>query len=138
MAAGSYKQREHHLVFVNLSLVDHTVVDYDDAGTSAHTKWLPYTLRRPYLLCLALVSLILSVILVVLCWHFNKNDGLGNDDGSTRLLVAWRYTPTIIAVMFTQALVPTAEDIKGTEAFARAARPHLVKASFTLFYIPRV
>jgi hypothetical protein len=67
----------------------------------------------------SLGSLILSIALAVLCWYFNKSHGLGNDDGSTRLLVGWRYTHTIIAVFLTQAVVQTVEDVKRTEAFAR-------------------
>jgi hypothetical protein len=120
------------------TFADYSVVSYDATETSAHTRWSPYTLRRPYLVSLALVSIVLSIALAMLCWYSNKNHGLGNDDGSTRLLVGWRYTPTILAVSFTQAVVQTAEDIKRTEAFARMARPEPVQAYFTLFYIPRV
>jgi hypothetical protein len=69
------------------------------------------------------VSLILSVVLAVLCWYSNKSHGLGNDDGSTRLFIGWRYTPTIIAVLFTQALVQTAEGVERTEVFANTPLP---------------
>ncbi|KAH7095344.1 hypothetical protein FB567DRAFT_512389 [Paraphoma chrysanthemicola] len=101
-------------------------------------NWQPYTLRRPFLLTLALVSLSLAITLAVLCWYSAKNNGLGNDDGSTGLLFGWRYTPTLIAVLFTQALVATAEDVKRTEAFARMACSTPAMAKFTLSYIPRV
>jgi hypothetical protein len=100
--------------------------------------WLPYTLRRPFLVVLALVSLALSVILVALCWYSAKNHGLGKDDRSIGLLVGWRYTPTIIAVLFTQALVITAEDVKRTEAFARMACSKPISSRYTLSYIPKV
>jgi hypothetical protein len=50
----------------------------------------------------------------------------------------WRYTPTLIAVLFTQALVMIAEDIKRTEAFARLSQVESPTAKSTLFYIPKV
>ena len=46
--------------------------------------------------------------------------------------------PTIIAVIFTQAINMVAEDVKRTEAFARMAGPKPVAATYTLFYIPKV
>ncbi|KAH7085695.1 hypothetical protein BKA63DRAFT_575008, partial [Paraphoma chrysanthemicola] len=100
--------------------------------------WQPYTLRKPFLLILTLVSLSLALTLAVLCWYSAKNHGLGSDDGSTGLLFGWRYTPTLIAVLFTQALVATAEDVKRTEAFARMACSNPAMAKFTLSYIPKV
>jgi hypothetical protein len=100
--------------------------------------WSPCTLRRPFLVIMALISLSFSIILAVLCWFSAKNMGLGKDDGSRGLLVGWRYTPTIFAVLFTQALVMTAEDVKRTEAFARMSGSKPVQAKFTLLYIPKV
>jgi hypothetical protein len=87
---------------------------------------------------LALISLVLAIVLVALCWYSAKNHGLGKDDGSTSLLVGWRYTPTIIAVLFTQSCVIIAEDVKRTEAFARMASPEPIEAKFTLLYVPQV
>jgi hypothetical protein len=100
--------------------------------------WLPITLRRPFLVLLALILLLLAVILTVLCWYPAKHHGLGKDDGSLGLLVGWRYVPTLIAVLFTQALVMVAEDVKRTEAFARMAQSQPVKVQHTLLYTPRV
>jgi hypothetical protein len=84
------------------------------------------------------VSLVLSIVLATLCWQSYKNHGLGDEVGSTGLFFGWRYTPTIVAVFFTQAIVQIAEDVKRTEAYARMASPETVKAKFTLFYSPRV
>ncbi|KAI4646604.1 hypothetical protein J4E93_004825 [Alternaria ventricosa] len=102
------------------------------------TDWVPYTLRRPYLITLSLASLILSTVLATLSWHSYKNHGLGDEDGSTGLLIGWRYTPTIVAIFFTQAVVQVAEDVKRTEAYARMADPESIEAKFTLFYLPKV
>jgi hypothetical protein len=87
-------------------------------------------------MALAFVSLVLAIVLIVLCQYSAKNRGLGNDDGSMGLLVGWRYTPTIIAVLFAQSCSIIAEDVKRTEAFARMASPEPIEAKFTLFYVP--
>ncbi|KAH4190089.1 hypothetical protein HBI95_221750 [Parastagonospora nodorum] len=109
-----------------------------DASDSRTRTWLPYTLRRPFLVCLALVSLVLASILVILSWYSATHHGLRKDDGSLGLLLGWRYTPTIVAVLFTLALVMTAEDVKRTEAFSRMAETEPFEARFTLLYVPKV
>lgn len=113
-------------------------MNVDDTRASAPATWLPYSLRAPILISLASISLVLAIVLLALCWYSAKNHGLGKDDGSTSLLVGWRYTPTIIAVLFTQSCVIIAEDVKRTEAFARMARREPIEAKFTLLYVPKV
>ncbi|KAI4682014.1 uncharacterized protein J4E88_004901 [Alternaria novae-zelandiae] len=117
---------------------DELKAKFQDQSLRASTDWVPYTLRRPYLITLSLASLILSTVLAVLSWHSYKNHGLGDEDGSTGLLIGWRYTPTIVAIFFTQAVVQVAEDVKRTEAYARMAGPESIEAKFTLFYLPKV
>ncbi|CAO2655525.1 Nn.00g043280.m01.CDS01 [Neocucurbitaria sp. VM-36] len=107
-------------------------------SNNTHAAWLPYTLRPYFLSILALVSLILSIVLAVLCSQSVRNNGLGKDDGSTGLIVGWQYVPTLIAVFFAQAMVMILEDVKRTEPFARLARPYAVPAKFTLLYVPQV
>jgi hypothetical protein len=85
-----------------------------------------------------LVSLVLIVVLAILTWYSATHHGLRKDDRSLGLLLGWRYAPTIVAVLFTQALVMIAEDVKRTEAFARMAQPKPFEAKFTLSYVPRV
>ncbi|CAO2648819.1 Nn.00g097680.m01.CDS01 [Neocucurbitaria sp. VM-36] len=121
---------------VALEPTNHLVID--ETRPLPPATWLPYTLRRPFLVSLGLVSLALSTALVVLSWCSVHYHGLGKDDRSARLLLGWRYTPTIIAVLFTQALVTVSEDVKRTEAFARMARPIPIQASYTLLYSPKV
>jgi TRAP-type C4-dicarboxylate transport system permease small subunit len=114
------------------------MADYQDQNLQIFTEWLPYTLRRPYLITLGTVSLVLSIVLATLCWQSYKNHGLKDDVGSTGLFFGWRYTPTIVAVFFTQAVVQIAEDVQRTEAYARMASSETVKAKFTILYSPRV
>jgi hypothetical protein len=82
--------------------------------------------------------LVLSVVLAILAWYSATHHGLGKDDGSVGRFFGWRYTPTLIAVLFTQALVMIAEDVKRTEAYARLSQTEPPTAKHTLFYIPKV
>jgi hypothetical protein len=100
-------------------------------------EWLPYTLRPLFLGIVATFALALSITLVVLCWHSSRNNGLGDDDGSASLLFAWRYRPTIIAVLFTLSMVMIFEDVIRTEPFARLAHPTSVDAKHTFLYKPK-
>ncbi|KAF2129747.1 hypothetical protein P153DRAFT_366257 [Dothidotthia symphoricarpi CBS 119687] len=119
---------------------EHTEVDnnYPTLSWSDSSRtWLPYTLRRAFLSIMAAVSLSFSIALIALCVHSARNHGLGRDDRSSGLLIAWRYTPTIFAVFFTQAMVMIFDDIKRTESFARLARPGQADTSFALQYVPK-
>jgi len=132
------KESAYKILLSQTATTNSSNKDLSDAKTLVPATWLPYTLRRSFLVLFGLLSLALSTVLAVLCWYSAHHRGLGKDDGSARLLVGWRYTPTIIAVMFTQALVVMAEDVKRTEAFARMAHPIPVEAKYTLLYTPKV
>jgi hypothetical protein len=95
-------------------------------------------LRRVFLSSLAVVSRVVSITLLVLTTYSSRHHGLRDDDDSVGLFFARRYVPTIIAVFFTLAITMVAEDVKGTEAFARMANPKPVAADYTLFYVPKV
>ncbi|KAF1960511.1 hypothetical protein CC80DRAFT_532175 [Byssothecium circinans] len=85
------------------------------------TDWLPFTLRWYFLLIPISASLAFSIALSVLCWYSGRNYGLGKDDGSSSILFGWRFTPTLVAVLYTQTTVILFEDVKRTEPFARLA-----------------
>jgi len=51
-----------------------------------------------------------------------KYYGLGDDDGSSIVLFGWRFTPTLIAVLYTQLTAMLFDDVKRTEPFVRMAR----------------
>ena len=90
------------------------------------------------MMTLALSSFVLSAILALLCWLSQKQQGLGEDTGSGGQFFVYRYTPTIVAVLFTQAIVKIADDVKSTESFARMSLSEPPNANFTLFHSPRV
>ncbi|KAH7119731.1 hypothetical protein B0J11DRAFT_68808 [Dendryphion nanum] len=101
--------------------------------------WAPFTLRWYLLLIPIVVSFSLGIATALLTWYSQKNFGLGKDDGSSGMLFGWRFTPTLIAVLYTQTVVILFEDIKRTEPFARLARPPTggATAAGTLLYSPQ-
>lgn len=57
-----------------------------------------------------------------MCFHSIENHGLSGNDGSSAILFGWRFTPTLIAVLYAQMTVILFEDVKRTEPFARLAK----------------
>lgn len=78
-------------------------------------------------------------MLVYLTIHSKQNHGIGADNGSSAILFGWRFTPTLIAVLFTQMTVILFEDVKRSEPFARLARAPVGGASAygTVLQTPR-
>ncbi|KAF2437904.1 hypothetical protein P171DRAFT_477814 [Karstenula rhodostoma CBS 690.94] len=103
------------------------------------TKWLPFTLRWYFLLLPIVVSSSLGIVIACLCWYSQQNYGLGADDGSSAILFGWRFTPTLVAVLYTQVTVIVFEDSKRTEPFARLAKapPEGATAHGTLLQKPK-
>ncbi|KAF2850524.1 hypothetical protein T440DRAFT_479216 [Plenodomus tracheiphilus IPT5] len=54
--------------------------------------------------------------------YSDANHGLGGDDGSAGILFGWRFTPTLIAVLYMQMTVILFQDMKRTEPFVRLAK----------------
>lgn len=94
-------------------------MSYDSVGSAS---WLPFTLRWYYLVALANISIALGSIILWLSCHSRSNHGIGGDDGSSMVLFGWRFTPTLIAVLYAQMTVILFEDVKRTEPFARLAK----------------
>ena len=99
-------------------------------------NWIPYTLRHYFLAMLSFVSLSLCLITFLLWWRSSTNYGLGPDDGSSALLFGWRYTPTMITVIYVQLTTMLFDDVKRTEPYARLARPEGADASPTILHSP--
>jgi hypothetical protein len=93
-----------------------------DPTVTVPAIWLPFTLRWYFLLLPLAVSLGFSIAIAYLCWFSRRNNGLGKDDGSSAILFGWRFTPTLLAVLYTQITVILSEDVKRTEPFARLAK----------------
>ncbi|KAH7070940.1 hypothetical protein FB567DRAFT_211696 [Paraphoma chrysanthemicola] len=95
-----------------------------NATTSSVCKgsWLPFTLQWYYLVLPTLISLCLGGVLVFLSVYSKQNQGIAADSGSSAILFGWRFTPTLIAVLYAQMTVILFEDVKRTEPFARLAK----------------
>ncbi|KAK5800176.1 hypothetical protein VI817_002388 [Penicillium citrinum] len=116
---------------------DPHISDYNEEQTCVHkTSWIPYTFTHPFLGILCLTSLGLCLTVFLLWWKSSTNYGLGADDGSSALLFGWRYSPTLIAVIYVQMTTVLFEDIKRTETYARLARPDGAEASSSILKSP--
>ncbi|KAF2035152.1 hypothetical protein EK21DRAFT_84780 [Setomelanomma holmii] len=71
--------------------------------------------------------------------HATPSSHIGADDGSSAILFGWRFTPTLIAVLYAQMTVILFEDVKRTEPFARLANAPAggANAYGTLLQTPR-
>ncbi|KAF2465767.1 uncharacterized protein BDR25DRAFT_161827, partial [Lindgomyces ingoldianus] len=98
--------------------------------------WLPNTLRWGFIWLPLALSFSLSLVISMMCWYSQKHSGLGKVDGSSVLLFGWRFTPTIIAVLYNQLTVMLFDDIRRTEPFARLAKPGGAGALPTLLQAP--
>ena len=85
-------------------------------------QWLPYTLRWYFYWIPTSLSLVLSIVVILLCWYSETNNGLGDDNNSSILFFGWRFTPTLITVLYAQLIMMVFHDIRRTEPFARMAR----------------
>jgi len=97
------------------------LIDLGHPVSRVRADWIPFTLRWYFLLLPVVASLCFSIVLAYLCWYSHSRHGLGGDDGSSGILFGWRFTPTLLAVLYTQITVILFEDIKRTEPFARLA-----------------
>lgn len=98
--------------------------------------WVPYTFSHPYLVVLSLVALGLCLITFLLWWKSSINHGLGPDNGTSAMLFGWRYSPTLIAVIYAQMTAVFFEDVKRTEPYARLAGKDGANASSSILKAP--
>lgn len=111
--------------------------DYEkNKSKSYNGTWTPYTFRHWYLGILSFILLALCLCTFLLWWRSANNYGLGTDGGSSALLFGWRYSPTLITVIYVQLTAMLFDDVKRTEPFARLARPEGATASSSVLHSP--
>lgn len=105
----------------------------------AKTKetWLPFTLRLPFLGAVIGASVALGAASLAITIYSVGNSGLGPDDDSAALLFGWRFTPTLLAVLYALCTTTVLTDTRRTEIYARLAKPGGVSALATLCYPSR-
>lgn len=108
----------------------------DDAEHSCTVTWCPYVLRPSFLGLLSASALTLSFVVALLCGISSSRNGLGSDHGSSILLFGWRFTPSLVAVLYVQLTSMLLDGIKISEPFARLARSGGAPAAYTLFQPP--
>lgn len=102
----------------------------------ADVEWQPYTLKWPFLSLLTVSTLAILASVVAMQWYSTTRDGLGNDDGSSVILFGWRFTPSLVAVLYVQMTAMLLDDAKRTEPFARMARTEGLPALSSIFQSP--
>jgi hypothetical protein len=95
--------------------------------------WLPIGLRWLYILFVFFLSIGLSALVLGLTIQSEKHQGLGQVQDLSIFTFAWRYTPTILAVIYTLFAAVIIKDVKRTEPYARLSRPDGASASSSLF-----
>lgn len=86
-------------------------------------RWLPYTLRWPWLSLIIAFPFGLEVVIIIFHWISVHNSGLVDLDESQSILLASRFVPTLLAVLYVLSLSVLLDDVKRTEPFARLALP---------------
>jgi len=64
------------------------------------------------------------------------NKGLGADNGSRISLLGWRFSPTLICVLYAHLIGMAFNDIKRTEPFARMAEANGAAAEASVLHCP--
>lgn len=100
------------------------------------SDWQPYTLRQPFLCLLTVSTVALLVILLSLQWYSITHHGIGSDNGSSLSLLGWRFTPSVLAVLYVQMTAMLLNDVKRTEPLARMAKDGGGPAKHTIWKVP--
>ena len=85
--------------------------------------WLPLTLRWPFMTAVFISALVLGIVAIVLSVYSVRKHGLCDYKESTGFFFAWRFLPTLIAVLYALAITVLINDVKRTEAFAKLSAP---------------
>ncbi|KAK1146420.1 hypothetical protein N8T08_003207 [Aspergillus melleus] len=99
-------------------------------------NWHPRTFGHLYLGLLSILALALCLVIALLLWRSETNYGLGKDHGSSAVLFGWRFSPTLVAVIYLQFTAMLFDDVKRTEPYARLARPEGAAASSSILQSP--
>ena len=94
-----------------------------------YSAWLPVSLRRFYLIALALSSFALALACIAMELVSDRRLGLVDAKKSKGFNFSWRFLPTIIAVFYTLPWIPVMKDVLRTEPYALMAQQNGCLAS---------
>jgi hypothetical protein len=98
--------------------------------------WLPTSLSRVYLICVALWSFALAIACIAVEAKSDEHNGFTTARSSESFGFTWRYMPTLVAVVYSLFWTPIMTDVLRTEPWALMALPDGANASETLLKIP--
>lgn len=98
--------------------------------------WLPYGLRTWFLVAMMTTAIALAAVCISLMIYSRSHHGLGTDNGQDSVLFGWRFTPTLVAVLYVLGTAIVLNDVKRTEAYARLSSPIWSTAKSTLCRVP--
>lgn len=85
---------------------------------------------------MAVVAMGLAVVCIVLMVYSRSHYGLGTDDGQDSVIFGWRFSPTLVAVLYVLGTLIILNDVKRTEPYARLSSPGWSSARSTLCLAP--
>ena len=95
--------------------------------------WLPLTLRWPFMMALCVSALAFGIVTIVLSLYSVQNYGLCDYSDSMGFSFAWKFLPTLIAVIYALGVTVLINDVKRTEAFAKLSNRSGSSALSSLF-----
>ncbi|PYI05129.1 hypothetical protein BO78DRAFT_470848 [Aspergillus sclerotiicarbonarius CBS 121057] len=98
------------------------------SARDAKKGWLPPSLRRPYLLALSLLLLLIALVVEILRQLSNRHNGLvqyrKKEDLSSSAWQVWANTPTIVALVALVLWEAFAQDALRLEPYFQLANPN--------------
>lgn len=119
-----------------LFVAGNSLNDTVEKGFPDPVTWHPYALKPVFLCLVSTLALVLCLTVTLLSWISGRNYGLGNDDGASAILFGWRFTPSLVAVLYVQLTSMVLDAVKSTEPISRLARPGGSSASSSVLQRP--
>ena len=82
------------------------------------------------------VAIALAAVCISLMLYSRAQYGFGTDDGQDSVLFGWRFSPTLVAVLYVLGTAIVLNGVKRTEAYARLSSPVWSAAKSTLCRVP--
>ena len=81
-------------------------------------------------------AIALAAVCISLMLYSRSHNGLGTDNGQDSVLFGWRFSPTLVAVLYVLATAIVLNDVRRTKAYARLSSTTWSTAESTLCRVP--